>query len=70
MAASTKIDWAKPVMDVRDLEMMRGVLAEYCAEHGLALESLEATRKGRELVVWFEFGIRRADELAMMIRPL
>lgn len=70
MAASSKIDWAKPVMDVRDLEMMRVVLAEYCEEHGLAVESLEATRKARELMDWFEFGIRRPEELAMMIRPL
>jgi NDP-sugar pyrophosphorylase family protein len=64
------MDWPKPLMKVEDKEMMRVVLAEYCAEHGLAVESLEATRKAQELVDWFEFGIRRPDEMAMMIRPL
>jgi hypothetical protein len=65
-----KTDWPKPRMKAEDKEMMRVVLAEFCEEHGLAVESLEATRKAREVMDWFEFGIRRADEMAMMIRPL
>lgn len=63
-------DFPKPAMEQADVEMMRTIVASYCDEHGLELESPEATKKAQELVDWFEFGIRSPAELARMIRPL
>lgn len=63
-------DLPRPVFDPAKVEMMRTILADYCSEHALELESPEARKKGQELVDWVEFGIRNPAELARMIRPL
>lgn len=63
-------DLPRPVLDPDKVEMMRAILADYCREHALELESPEARKKGQELVDWVEFGIRNPAELARMIRPL
>lgn len=67
---SSGIAWPKPVIQHEEFEMIRDVLRQRCSEVDLALESLEAARIGRELVDWFEFGIRDRDELARIIRPI
>lgn len=63
-------DLPRPVLDPDKVEMMRAILADYCREHALELESPEASKKAQELVDWIEFGIRNPDELARMIRPI
>lgn len=62
--------WPRQVMLATDREMVRKVLDDYCREHGLPVGGKEARKKAQEVSDWFDFGIRRADEMAMMIRPL
>lgn len=62
--------WPRQVMLATDREMVRKVLDDYCREHGLPADGKEARKKAQEVSDWFDFGIRRADEMAMMIRPL
>jgi len=57
-------------MTSTDIAMLRNVLATWCRETGNEADSPQAATKSAELMVWFQFGIRRPHQLLEMIRPL
>jgi hypothetical protein len=53
-----------------DLTLLRRVLEEVCLEKGIQLGGDEARQIARELVDWYLFGVKHADHLKDMLKPL
>ena len=59
---------AKPALQPEDIEMVHDALVAWCTERGCDINSDEATDAARELVSWFECGIRDRRKLMQVIR--
>lgn len=58
----------KPALQPEDIEMVCDALVEWCTERKYSLDSDEAKEAARELVTWFECGIRERSKLMQVIR--
>ncbi|MCO5734562.1 hypothetical protein [Rhizobium sp. SSA_523] len=57
-------------LDTKDLNLLRKVLEEVCAERDWPIGGAEAEEAARSLVDWYLFGIRHPDQLKQMLAPL
>jgi hypothetical protein len=53
-----------------ELGLMRAILEEACGRRGCSTTGLEAQKLARELVDWYQFGIKDRDELEKMLHPI
>jgi hypothetical protein len=67
---SAQTAWPKEVIRNDDIAMLRNILQDWCREQPCALSSQPAQSKAKELVGWFEFGVKDQGELRRIIRPL
>lgn len=58
----------KPALQPEDIEMLYEALSAWCAERNCEVESEPAKEAARELVSWFECGIRERRKLMQIIR--
>jgi hypothetical protein len=59
--------WPKDPLDGRDISLLSAVLRGWCVKHNLELSAHESQEKARELVNWFEFGVKDPAELSDLI---
>jgi hypothetical protein len=62
-----KTAWPKEAIDSETMDMLHSVLMRWCNERGRGLKTPEASAKARELVEWFEFGVKDPSELKALI---
>lgn len=60
----------KPALQPDDVAMLTAVLDEWCREKSCDVVSPEAQHVARELVSWFECGIRDKHRLAGLMRHM
>ncbi|SCB58739.1 hypothetical protein GA0061105_105208 [Rhizobium aethiopicum] len=60
----------KPALQPDDVAMLTAVLDEWCREKSCGIASSEALHVARELISWFECGIRDRQKLAGLMRHL
>ncbi|EJZ18682.1 hypothetical protein NE852_28320 (plasmid) [Rhizobium sp. Pop5] len=60
----------KPALQPDDLKMLTAVLHEWCREKSCGIASPQAQHVARELVSWFECGIRDRHRLAGLMRHM
>lgn len=58
------------VIEPCDMEMLRTVLDEICADEKIEVGSEQGAKYARELMDWFLFGIRTDRDLKAMLAPL
>ncbi|TDW16172.1 hypothetical protein EV128_14034 [Rhizobium azibense] len=58
----------KPALQSADVAMLQAVLQEWCAEKSYGIASPAAQYVARELVSWFECGIRDQRKLSGLMR--
>ncbi|MBY5568013.1 hypothetical protein HFO55_12265 [Rhizobium leguminosarum] len=51
------IFWPKDPLDGNDMTLLTSILRRWCERHQVELTAEESSRKAKELVEWFEFGI-------------
>ena len=57
----------KRVLTSGDLAMLDGLLKDWCDDRGYDVLNMEAQEAARELVMWFEFGVDRPDQLRELL---
>ncbi|OWV72794.1 hypothetical protein ATY77_02985 [Rhizobium sp. R634] len=60
----------KPALQPDDLAMLTAVLQGWCRERSCGIDSPAAEHVARELVSWFECGIRDRHRLAGLMRHM
>ncbi|WP_425348658.1 hypothetical protein [Rhizobium bangladeshense] len=60
----------KPALQPDDVAMLTAVLREWCREKSYSMAGPEAQHVARELVSWFECGIREKRRLAGLVRHM
>ncbi|MDF0661791.1 hypothetical protein PYR67_20955 [Rhizobium sp. BC49] len=60
----------KPALQPEDITMLRAVLRQWCREKSCGVGSPAAQHVARELVSWFECGIRNPHKLAGLMRHM
>lgn len=60
----------KPALQPDDVTMLTAVLEEWCREKSCGMASPQAQHVARELVSWFECGIRDRHRLAGLMRHM
>lgn len=60
----------KPALQPDDVAMLAAVLQGWCREKSCGIASPQAQHVARELVSWFECGIRDKHRLAGMMRHM
>jgi hypothetical protein len=55
--------WPKDPLDGADINLLAGVLRRWCARQGVEFSGDTSQSKARELVQWFEFGVKDPTEL-------
>jgi hypothetical protein len=58
----------KPVLGQADIDMVYDALVAWCSERQCQIDSDQARDAARELVSWFECGIRDRRKLGQIIR--
>lgn len=58
----------KPALGPEDIQLVYEALVAWCLERRCELESVQADEAARELVSWFECGIRERRKLMQVIR--
>jgi hypothetical protein len=58
----------KPSMGPVELQMLHGILTEWCAERGCEIDSEAAREAAREAVSWFECGIKEKNRILQLVR--
>lgn len=53
-----------------DLNLLRGILDEWCLENSVKVTSDAAGEKAGALVDWFQFGIKDRIQLKAMLSPI
>jgi hypothetical protein len=53
-----------------DLNLLRGILDEWCLENSVPLASDASTEKAGALIDWFQFGIQDKTQLKAMLLPI
>ncbi len=53
-----------------ELALMRAILEEACKRKGWSTTGLEAQKIARELVDWYQFGIKDRAQLEKMLQPI
>jgi hypothetical protein len=64
----TKTDWPKEPLTTADLQMLHGVLVDWCRNNDCDPSSDRGRLAAKALVGWHEFGIHDAAELAQLMR--
>ncbi|WP_337267659.1 hypothetical protein [Oryzifoliimicrobium ureilyticus] len=59
--------WPKDPLEEADLNLLSAILHRWCDAHGHQFNSTESQHKAKELVEWFEFGIKDEAELESLI---
>lgn len=59
--------WPKDPLCGEDINVLVAILREWCGRHRRDFSGGESQAKARELVNWFEFGIKDPAELADLI---
>jgi hypothetical protein len=65
-----RVAWPKDAIQPDELNMLQELLRQWCEEHGCDLKDSRASAVARDLISWFEFGIRDRAQLNEIIRPL
>ncbi|AIC30610.1 hypothetical protein IE4771_PD00055 (plasmid) [Rhizobium etli bv. mimosae str. IE4771] len=60
----------KPALQPEDIGMLHSVLKEWCREKSCEIGSPAAQQVARELVSWFECGIRNPHRLSGLMRHM
>ena len=60
----------KPALQPDDIAMLHAVLREWCQEKSCEIGSPDAQHVARELVSWFECGIRNRQKLSGLMRHM
>ncbi|ANM14917.1 MULTISPECIES: hypothetical protein [unclassified Rhizobium] len=60
----------KPALQPEDITMLHAVLTQWCREKSCGIGSPAAQHIARELVSWFECGIRNPHKLAGLMRHM
>ncbi|MBX4994451.1 hypothetical protein ABID08_005884 [Rhizobium binae] len=60
----------KPALQPEDIAMLHAVLRGWCRENSFEIRSPAAQHVARELVSWFECGIRNPHKLAGLMRHM
>jgi hypothetical protein len=58
----------KPSFGPVELQMLHGILLDWCEERGCNLDSEPAREAAKEAVSWFECGIRERGRLFQLLR--
>ncbi|MBY5563863.1 hypothetical protein [Rhizobium leguminosarum] len=61
------IFWPKDPLDGNDMTLLTSILRRWCERHQVELTAEESSRKAKELVEWFEFGVKDPGELEELI---
>lgn len=64
----TKTDWPKAPLTTVDLQMLHGLLVDWCHNNDCDPDSDRGQVAARALVDWHEFAIHDAAELAKLMR--
>ncbi|MFP3546713.1 hypothetical protein SB748_24995 [Rhizobium sp. SIMBA_035] len=59
--------WPKAPLVEEDVDCLDRVLRGWCARRDLAITDDASRLKARELIGWYEFGVRNPAELAHLI---
>lgn len=59
--------WPKEPLLGEDVDLLDRILRTWCATRGVDLADASSCQKAKELVEWFEFGVRDPAELARLI---
>jgi hypothetical protein len=60
----------KPSLGPTEIEMLYGILVQWCGERGCELNSDPCREAAKEAVSWYECGIRERDRLFQLLRCL
>ncbi|EJC84065.1 hypothetical protein Rleg4DRAFT_6164 [Rhizobium leguminosarum bv. trifolii WSM2297] len=60
----------KPALQPDDVAMLKAVLRQWCQENSCDIDSSAAQHVARELVSWFECGIRSQHKLSGLMRHM
>ncbi|WP_037080636.1 hypothetical protein [Rhizobium sp. CCGE 510] len=60
----------KPALQPDDVAMLKAVLRQWCQEKSYDIGSPAAQHVARELVSWFECGIRNQQKLSCLMRHM
>ncbi|MFS2152703.1 hypothetical protein [Rhizobium sp. Rhizsp42] len=63
----TKTDWPKEPLTTTDLQMLHGVLIDWCRDNDCDPSSDRGRLAAKALVGWHEFGIHDAAELTNLM---
>jgi hypothetical protein len=58
----------KPSFGPVELQMLHGILLDWCEERACDLDSEQAREAAKEAVSWFECGIRKRGQLFQLLR--
>ncbi|MBA9035942.1 hypothetical protein [Rhizobium leguminosarum] len=61
------ICWPKEPIDDSDIALLIGILRRWCEKNRIHLTATESLAKAKDLVEWFEFGVKDPDELEGLI---
>ncbi|MBX4896592.1 hypothetical protein [Rhizobium bangladeshense] len=59
--------WPKDPLDGNDMTLLTSILRRWCARYGIEFTAEESKRKAKELIEWFEFGVKDPAELEELI---
>ncbi|WP_209888645.1 hypothetical protein [Rhizobium leguminosarum] len=59
--------WPKDPLDGNDMTLLTSILRRWCERHQVELTAEESSRKAKELVEWYEFGVKDPIELEELI---
>lgn len=59
--------WPKSPLDGTDINVLSGILRQWCTRHQCDFDGEASQAKARELVQWFEFGVKDPSELTELI---
>ncbi|MDX3925002.1 MAG: hypothetical protein QHC90_04225 [Shinella sp.] len=62
------IAWPKEPIQSEELDMLQELLRQWCEEHDCDIKGPEANSVAKELISWFEFGIKDKARLRKIIR--
>lgn len=61
------IFWPKDPLDGNDMRLLTSILRRWCERYQVELTAEESSRKAKELVEWYEFGVKDPVELEDLI---